>query len=86
MTTQEQIKELHGRIETLRQCTAIEAKRKEVADNEAKSQEPGFWDDPKAAEAFLKKASSVKQTVAAFDKAASLVDDLDVLLEFVEGE
>ena len=85
MTTQEQIKELHGRIETLRQCTAIEAKRKEVADNEAKSQEPGFWDDPKAAEAFLKKASSVKQTVAAFDKAASLVDDLDVLLEFVEG-
>ena len=86
MTTQEQIKELHGRIETLRQCTTIEAKRKEVADNEAKSQEPGFWDDPKAAEAFLKKASSVKQTVAAFDKAASLVDDLDVLLEFVEGE
>ena len=86
MTTQEQINELHGRVETLRQCTAIEAKRKEVADNEAKSQEPGFWDDPKAAEAFLKKASTVKQLVATFDKAASLVDDLDVLLEFVEGE
>ena len=86
MTTQEQIKELHTRVETLRQCTGIEAKRKEVADNEAKSQEPGFWDDPKAAEAFLKKASTVKQLVIAFDKAASLVDDLDVLLEFVEGE
>ena len=86
MTTQEQIKALHTRVETLRPCTGIEAKRKEVADNEAKSQEPGFWDDPKAAEAFLKKASTVKQLVVAFDKAASLVDDLDVLLEFVEGE
>ena len=86
MTTQKQINELHGRVDTLRQCTAIDSMRKEVADNEGKSQEPGFWDDPKAAEAFLKKASTVKQLVATFDKAASLVDDLDVLLEFVEGE
>ncbi|MBO4465295.1 MAG: peptide chain release factor 2 [Bacteroidales bacterium] len=86
MTTQEQIKELHARVETLRRCLDIDGKRKDVAAKEAESQAPNFWDDPKAAEAFLKKLSSLKSWVVQFDKCASLVDDLDVLYEFAEGE
>ena len=86
MTTQDQIRELHSRVETLAKCIAIDAKREEVAAKEAESQAPGFWDDPKAAELFLKKMNGVKSWVTAYDKTASLVDDLDVLLEFVEGE
>ena len=86
MTTQEQIKELHARVETLRRCLDIDGKRGEVAAKEAESQAPNFWDDPKAAEAFLKKLSSLKAWVVQFDKCASLVDDLDVLAEFAEGE
>ena len=86
MTTQEQIKELHARVETLRRCLDIDGKRSEVAAKEAESQAPDFWDDPKAAEAFLKKLSSLKAWVVQYDKCASLVDDLDVLAEFAEGE
>ena len=86
MTTQEQIKELHARVETLRRCLDIDGKRAEVAVNEAESQAANFWDDPKAAEAFLKKLSSLKTWVVQYDKCASLVDDLDVLAEFAEGE
>ena len=86
MTTQEQIKELHARVETLRRCLDIDGKRSEVAAKEAESQAPDFWDDPKAAEAFLKKLSSLKAWIVQYDKCASLVDDLDVLAEFAEGE
>ena len=89
MTTQEQIKDLHSRLSTLEKCLDIASKRKEVADREQKTLAPGFWDDPKEAEAFLKKSALVKSWVTDFDKAGTLVDDLDVLAEFAglsEGE
>ena len=81
MITQEQIKDLQERVETLHQCLAIEAKRAEVKEKEARSQAPDFWDDPKQAEAFLKGLSGVKAWVSAFDGARSAVEDLEVLQE-----
>ena len=81
MITQEQIKGLQERVETLRKCVDIDAKRAEVEEKEKRSQEPDFWNDPKEAEAFLKGMSGVKSWVTAFDEAGSAVDDLEVLLE-----
>lgn len=86
MTTAEQIKELHSRVSALEKCLHIEEKRKEVAEKEAVSQSPGFWDDPKKAEAFLKALNSVKSWVTSYDKTLSAVDDLDVLQEFSTEE
>ena len=82
MTTQEQIKDLHSRLSTLEKCLDIASKRKEVADREQKTLAPGFWDDPKEAETYLKKTASVKSWVTGFDQARTLADDLDVLAEF----
>ena len=81
MISQEQLKELGQRTEALSRYLKIDEKRADVAGREAQSQAPGFWDDPKEAEAFLKKMNSVKAWVTAFDKLHSQVDDLDVLLE-----
>ncbi len=54
---------------------------------EQRSQAPDFWDDPKAAEAFLKQISKLKIWVTDFDRVATQVEDLDVLFEFEpEGE
>ena len=54
---------------------------------EQRSQAPDFWDDPKAAEAFLKQISKLKIWVTEFDKVSTQVEDLDVLYEFEpEGE
>lgn len=86
MTTAEQIKELHSRVSALEKCLHIEEKRKEVAEKEAVSQSPGFWDDPKKAEAFMKALNSVKSWVTSYDKTLSAVDDLDVLQEFSTEE
>ena len=82
MISQEQIKDLQQRLATLEACIDIAGKRKDV---EAKTQEslaPDFWDDPKAAEVFLKKLAGIKSWVSDFDKARVAVDDLDVLYEF----
>ena len=84
MISQDQIKDLQERLSTLEACIDIAGKRRDV---EAKTQEslaPDFWDDPKAAEAFLKKLAGVKSWVSDFDKAKVAVEDLDVLYEFAK--
>lgn len=87
MITQEQIKELQDRVAVLDRCFGIAAKRAEVKEKEEQSHAPGFWDDPKKAEAFLRDVSGLKSRVNSFDAAKSSVDDLEVLLELdPEGE
>jgi peptide chain release factor 2 len=81
MITQEQIKDLQERLETLRKCLKIDDKRSDVQEKERQSQAPDFWDDPKQAETFLKALSGVKAWVSAFDGAKSAVEDLEVLQE-----
>ncbi|MBQ9889541.1 MAG: peptide chain release factor 2 [Bacteroidales bacterium] len=82
MTNQEQINSLHERIDALSGILDIEAKRRQVEQLQEKTLAPDFWNDPKAAEAFMKKMNSVKSWVTAYDKAFSGTEDLDVLLEF----
>lgn len=81
MITQEQIKELRQRLDTLYRCLGIEEKRADVSRKTEKSQAADFWNDPKEAEIFLKKLSSVKVWISAYDKLAGEIDDLEVLFE-----
>lgn len=85
MITQEQIKELHGRLGTLNECLDIESKRKKVGELQKQTEAPDFWSDTKAAETFMKNMNAVKTWVTDFDKASTLTDDLDVLYEFAEA-
>ena len=82
----EQIKELQQRVETLGRCINIEDKRADVAARTERTLAPDFWDDPKEAEKFLKELSGVKFWVVGYDKVASAVEDLNVLLEFEDEE
>ncbi len=84
MITSEQIKELQQRVSTLEKCLDIEAKRADVAQRTEKTLAADFWNDAKAAEAFLKETAAVKFWVNGYDKASSSVADLDVLYEFAK--
>ena len=84
MITSEQIKELHQRVEVLKRCLDIDAKRAEAEDRQKRTAEPDFWNDPKEAEKFLKELSGVKFWVTGYDKVASGVADLDVLYDFAK--
>lgn len=50
------------------------------------STEDGFWDDPKEAEAYLKKMSGIKFWTDAMDRLHSMADDLDVLADFARDD
>ena len=84
MITFEQIKDLQERMATLEACLDIAGKRKEVAAKTEQTLAPDFWNDPKQAEAFLKKLSGVKSWVTDFDKARGEVEDLEVLYDFAK--
>ena len=62
----------------------IPGKREQVAALQKKTEAPDFWNDPKAAEAFLKNLNGIKSWVSGFDKAFSETEDLEVLYDFAK--
>ncbi len=62
----------------------IPGKRGQVAALQKKTESPDFWNDPKAAEVFMKNLIGVKSWVTGFDKAFTEVEDLDVLYDFAK--
>jgi peptide chain release factor 2 len=82
MVNQEHIKEVDRRIQKMGQYLAIDQKRLEIKEEEIRTQDPTFWDDPKEAEALMKKIRAKKFWVESFDKVQSALDDLLVLLDF----
>ncbi len=82
MTT-EQYKVLQNRLSTIQSFLKIDEKRMQLKEEELKTQDPSFWDDPKKAEDKLKQIRGLKFWVDTFDRTATAVADLDVLMEFV---
>lgn len=62
----------------------IPGKRGQVAALQKKTESPDFWNDPKAAEVFMKNLNGVKSWVTGFDKTFTEVEDLDVLYDFAK--
>lgn len=82
MITLEQIRSLQQRLDVLQKCLDIDGKRKEVGERQEKTLAPDFWNDPKAAEAFLKETAGLKFWVDGYDRAMSAAEDLEVLYDF----
>lgn len=52
-----------------------------------RTQDPGFWDDPKQAELQMKKIREIKSWIEDYNKVISSIEDLQVLYDFAkEGE
>jgi peptide chain release factor 2 len=82
--TFEQYKDLTKRVADIQVFLKIDDKRMELNEEELKSQDPNFWDDPKKAETQMKKIRGLKYWVESFDKMKSAVEDLEVMFEFVK--
>jgi peptide chain release factor 2 len=84
MVNQEQLKEIRGRIEAIGNYLKIGEKRMQLKEEELKSQDPGFWDNPKKAEQQMKTIRGIKFWVEAVDVLNTAMDDVEVLLDFVK--
>ncbi|TNE79465.1 MAG: peptide chain release factor 2 [Bacteroidetes bacterium] len=80
--TSDQLKDLRGRVEALGRYLDIPNKLHQVEEGEAISQAPDFWDDPKSAEAHLRKLRGIKVWTDAHAHVKTLVEDVAVLKEF----
>ncbi|MEG1762171.1 MAG: peptide chain release factor 2 [Bacteroidales bacterium] len=82
MYNAELLKSLDIRVADLRRFLDIDKKLKEIKEEEALSQAPNFWDDPKTAEALMKKIQQKKIWTETYHRVLSQWEDLKVLEEF----
>lgn len=87
MINQDQFKGVKERVEAIESYLKIPEKRMELSEQELKTQDPDFWNDPKEAEIQMKKIRGIKVWIESFDELTELLGDLEVLIEFAkEGE
>jgi peptide chain release factor 2 len=87
MITQEQLNKLTTRASKLKAYLEIDKKKILINNEEEKSANPDFWNNPKEAELVMKDLRTLKKWVNDYNTIISLLDDLTVLLDFFkEGE
>jgi len=84
MILAEQIKEIEKRREALERCLGIEQKRIDLRNEEEKTQEPDFWDNPDRARRQLQKVAGIKGWVDDYDSVCKEVEDLVLMPDFVK--
>ncbi len=63
----------------------IDNKKIEIEEEELKTQDPNFWENPKEAEAQMRVIRGIKQWTEAFKEVDQSVEDLLVLFEFQQS-
>jgi peptide chain release factor 2 len=82
MITQDQLKDIAERIEKLKSYLEIDKKLIEIANEEEKTVDPNFWNNPKAAEIVMKELRFKKKWVEDYNKTITLSEDVNVLYDF----
>ena len=74
MINQDQLSSLSSRVEALKGYLEIDRKKIEIEEEELKSQDPSFWDNPKEAELLLKKIKQKKFWVESYNSVETKLD------------
>ena len=75
------IEAARSRLDEIEGYLHIGSRRKEIAELEEKSAQPGFWDDAEAASATMARLTRAKEDVAALEGARSRLGDAEAALE-----
>lgn len=86
MITIDQLKEILDRTEALKRYLNIDAKVIQVEEEQLRTQAPGFWDDPKKAEAQMKKVKGLQAWIDGYKEVRALADELQLAVDFFKEE
>ncbi len=87
MITQENIKDIIERVEKLKDYLHIDKKRIEISNEEEKTANPDFWNDPKKAEIIMKSLRFKKKWVEDYNTTKTNGEEIQILYDFYkEGE
>ena len=77
---------LKPELESLGQALNLEVLRKEASELEAKSAEPGFWDDMASSQKILQKIKQNQNVCERYDKLKAEYEDLFTMIEIANEE
>ena len=83
MVSVEQINELKARVTKVAAAIDIEQREIDLRNEQERTEEPNFWDDPESARKQLKKVADIKAIIEEYYAARSAVADLDLIPDFV---
>lgn len=82
MITAEQLKDVQQRTAALHRYLNIDQKKIEYEEEQLRTQAPDFWDDPKRAEAQMKKVKGIEKWLKDYQEVSTLTDELALAVEF----
>lgn len=86
MITSNQIKDLTERVGKLETYLEIDKKLIEISNEEEKTANPNFWNNPKQAEIVMKTLRSKKKWVEDYRSSKSQIEDLQILYDFYKED
>ncbi len=86
MITADQLKDVLDRTEALKRYLNIDTKLIQVEEEQLRTQAPGFWDDPKKAEAQMKKVKDLQSWIDGYKQVKALADELQLAMDFYKEE
>lgn len=83
MVSQEQINDLRERVAKLETAIDIEQRRIDLQNEQERTEEPTFWDNPDEARKQLKKVADIRAVIEEWEGMSRMVADLELLPDFV---
>ena len=82
MITQEQLKDIQERAEALHRYLDIDKKKIELEEEQLRTQAPDFWEDPKRAQAQMKKVKGIEKWIKGYEQVRQFADELALAFDF----
>lgn len=82
MITADQLKDVVDRVEKLHHYLKIDQKRVEFEEESLRTQAPDFWDDPKRAEAQMKKVKGIEKWIKDYDTVKQNAEELQLAFDY----
>src|SRR3989304_9289014 len=86
MDYQQKLKELTDRYNLIRKNFAHDQKGQYVANLEAQSQAPNFWQDSQKAQSVMKKIAALDEEIRTFEQVAKELEDLSAMVDLAESD
>ncbi len=86
MITADQLKDITERTDALHRYLGIDQKKIEFEEEQLRTQAPDFWDDPKRAEAQMRKVKGIEKWLKGYDACRQLTDELQLAFDFDKDE
>ncbi len=83
MVSTEQISDLKARVAKLSASIDVEQRRIDLLNEQERTEEPNFWDNPDQARKQLKRVADIKAVIDSFESAERMARDLDLVPDFV---